>query len=335
MKKNKRSKSMNELQVWTEQEIEIKNGFGKNLTDAQFVNFMMMGKSLNLNPFLREIWAIPYNGAVSIFIARDGYRRNAVCQPDYNGHIADSIYDDDTFRVLSGIPEHEYGKERKTLIGAYCVCWKKGIKIPFFVKVNLGEYFKGKSPIWREKPETMIKKVAEAQCLKGAYPDIFKGTYSDSESWKDEPVYDKEKTIIPAKEAPVEIPNPKKTRKKAKPKPKANPEPKLDNEKYGVESTYTKKEKEAIDKNLQESTETVDLSDASPYQPEKISDELSGLCSQISIGWKHCQMHDIHIAKSLKKHLKVKFLHECEDLKKLHKYYQHLRAKYFEMKKDK
>lgn len=51
----------------------------------------------------------------------------------------------------------------------------------------LTEYATGKS-LWVTKPETMIKKVAEAQVLRMTFVEEFNGTYDESEEWDDKKI---------------------------------------------------------------------------------------------------------------------------------------------------
>jgi len=174
--------------VWDENLKAIQEAFGKNLTQAEFTMFVEMGKSLNLNPFVREIWAVKYNNqAPSIFIGRDGYRKNAQSQPDYNGHYKEAIYENDVFEIENGRVKHKINfKNRGQLIGAYCEVYRKGIEHPFRESVKFSEYNTGYSN-WKKMPETMIKKVAEAQALRMAYQSVFAGTYDESEKWEKAP----------------------------------------------------------------------------------------------------------------------------------------------------
>lgn len=174
--------------VWDENLKAIQEAFGKNLTQTEFTMFVEMGKSLNLNPFVREIWAVKYdNRAPSIFIGRDGYRKNAQSQPDYNGHYKEAIYENDVFEIENGRVKHRINfKDRGRLIGAYCEVYRKGIEHPFRESVKFSEYNTGFSN-WKKMPETMIKKVAEAQALRMAYQSVFAGTYDESERWEEQP----------------------------------------------------------------------------------------------------------------------------------------------------
>jgi phage recombination protein Bet len=172
------------INPWSKLEV-VKKVFAPKLTNEEFKLFVGLGMSLDANPFTREIWAVKYGGeSANIFCGRDFYRRKAQEQPDYDGHIVNAIYENDGFSIVKGQPEHVVNsfKERGQLIGAFCAVYKKEIKVPFFVTVKLNEYNKGHAN-WKSMPETMIKKVAEAQALRGAYQGIFRGTYDESETF--------------------------------------------------------------------------------------------------------------------------------------------------------
>lgn len=51
----------------------------------------------------------------------------------------------------------------------------------FYEETPFGEYFKGKNPSWNSMPETMIKKCAEAACIRMAYPDDCGGIFIQEE----------------------------------------------------------------------------------------------------------------------------------------------------------
>lgn len=182
-------KPQTDIEIWNNNKADkIRKLFAPNLTNDEFAFFWGLGKSLEANPFTREIWAVKYdkNKPAQIFLGRDFYRKKAQEQPDYDGHIVDAVYEKDEFRVESGTPKHSYNlTSRGKLLGAYCVVYKKDISNAFYVYAELGEYHKGQST-WNEKPATMIKKVAEAQALRGAYQGIFRGTYDESEQWQEE-----------------------------------------------------------------------------------------------------------------------------------------------------
>lgn len=179
--------------IWKDEKAisDIKEVFGKDLTMSEFKIFNQIGVATGLNPYLREIWAVKYdkNRAAQIFIGRDGYRKVAQLQADYDGHMTEAVYENDRFSVKNGNVEHEWNlKDRGKLLGGYTIVNKKGIKHPIFHYVEFKEYNQG-NKIWVEKPVTMIKKVAEAQALRMAWQGLFAGTYDESEKWRelDEP----------------------------------------------------------------------------------------------------------------------------------------------------
>lgn len=170
------------VDVWRKPE-KIRQLFAPTLTEDEFMFFMGLGRSMNANPFKREIWAIKYSKSApaSIFLARDFYRKVAQSQPDYKVHRSFAVYENDNFKIKNGIPDHEFVlKNRGKLIGAYAELVKKEIDQSFVVYVEFSEYNSGQSN-WKKMPATMISKVAEAQVLRMSYQDLFSGTHSEDE----------------------------------------------------------------------------------------------------------------------------------------------------------
>src|ERR1700679_958143 len=153
------------------------------LTDIEFSLMVELGRATQLNPFMREIWAVKYKNGVpaSIFIGRDGYRKAAQRQKDYEYHQVNAVYSKDEFRIANDEIQHNYGfSNRGDLIGAYCIVKRKSSSKYTYVMVTMEEYSLPQS-LWKSKPDTMIKKVAEAQALRQAFQEVFSGTYSDVE----------------------------------------------------------------------------------------------------------------------------------------------------------
>lgn len=153
------------------------------LTDLEFKHLVNIGRKTQLNPYLREIWAVKYspNSPAQIFIGRDGYRLGAQRQPEYEYHQVESVYSNDQFEIVNGDINHRLGfGDRGELLGAYCIVKRKSSSKPTYVTVTLKEYGLNQG-LWKTKPETMIKKVAEAQALRQSFQSLFGGTYSDAE----------------------------------------------------------------------------------------------------------------------------------------------------------
>lgn len=175
---------MNNIVVWENTE-KIRKLFAPTLSADELSFFMALGKNLGANPFTREIWAVKYdrNQPAAIFCGRDFYRRIAQEQADYEGHNVQAVYSNDLIEIENGEVKRHIPNLREPgeLIGAYCILWRAGKK-PFFHIVRFREYYKGLSN-WKSMPETMLKKVAEAQTLRMAFQGIFRGTYDESEDW--------------------------------------------------------------------------------------------------------------------------------------------------------
>lgn len=166
---------------------EVKKVFGKDLTDSEFGILVQIGQATKLNPFLKEIWAVKYGtNPAQIFIGRDGYRKTAQENPDYDYHLVDAVYENDEFSIENGEVKHKYSiRDRGALVGAYCIVKRNSSTKTMFNFVDLTEYSTKKS-LWITKPATMIKKVAEAQGLRMAFQSLFAGTYDETEAWEDD-----------------------------------------------------------------------------------------------------------------------------------------------------
>lgn len=176
-----------QLSIWDGDEnlLQIKKLFAPKLNANEFIILVEMGKATGLNPYLKEIWAVKYKESepAQIFVGRDGYRKSAQRHPSYDYHTGDAVYSNDIFERNNGEIVHKYSlKDRGNLMGAYCLAQRKGSSRPTYVYVDITEYNKGFS-VWKEKPSTMIKKVAEAQALKAAFQELFANTYSEYEAW--------------------------------------------------------------------------------------------------------------------------------------------------------
>jgi phage recombination protein Bet len=185
-----------QMNMWDDKEKqeEMKKLICKvKLSEVEFATFIELGKATQLNPFLKEIWVVKYDekSPASIFIGRDGYRKAAQRDPEYDFHEADAVYSNDKFKrnSITGDIQHEYNlKDRGELLGAYCIVKRKSSERPSYTWVKLSEYSTGKS-LWNPhtgKPETMIKKVAECQGLRACFQDLLGGTYSQEEMERDE-----------------------------------------------------------------------------------------------------------------------------------------------------
>lgn len=161
---------------------------GASVDDKRYC--MQVAEQLNLNPILKQIYFVP--------------RKTNIGTPQNPNWVekVEPIAGRDSYLTLAhrtgqfaGIESYVKIEECPTLnaqnkwvletdLVAYATVYKKGFENPFIVSVRYSEYVqktnKGDvTKFWKEKPETMLKKVAESQVLRKAFN--ITGLYDESE----------------------------------------------------------------------------------------------------------------------------------------------------------
>jgi phage recombination protein Bet len=149
-------------------EIVKKTVSSKPLTDTQLVYFLELCKQRDLDPFLKQVTAIPQGDKVSAFVTIDGLWTIA--------HRSGK---------LDGFESGDKDVDRDTI--GWCRIHVKGFSHPVYTEVRLSEFEKpginGRKSSWDLMPRYMIKKVAEAHALRRAFPEAIGGLYSEDEKW--------------------------------------------------------------------------------------------------------------------------------------------------------
>lgn len=177
-----------------EQRKVIKDTLAPSLDDSELMLFLYKAHKLKLDPLNQEIFAYSSGSPrkLVMIVARDGKRVIAErtgklewiqTEAIYRRKVeVETVHDGKKEIVIKyQIAEPWEGGE---LWGARCTIKRKDIATPITVTVPLSEY-KGSSPVWINKPETMIKKVAESQAYSASFPEM-SGVYDEAERW-DEP----------------------------------------------------------------------------------------------------------------------------------------------------
>lgn len=156
----------------------IKAKVAPDCTNTEFELLMYMADKYNLDPLLRQIWAVKFgNSPAQIYAGRDGFLEIAHRSGMFNGMDTKVIYKlDDEGRVVTdksglAIPH-----------SAVCTVWRKDMTNPFIATVLFTEYNTGKN-LWTSKPSVMIGKVAESVCLRKAFS--VSGLYCPEEMGRD------------------------------------------------------------------------------------------------------------------------------------------------------
>lgn len=139
-----------------------------NLNEKQKGLFLRLAEEFQLNPFRREIYAIPYKDEFNIVTGYQVYLQRADATGKLDGWHCDPLYDKD-------------GK----LTGAKIVIHRKDYKQPFewsaslrdFMKTRYDQETKKHIPTrqWAVMPEFMIKKVTIGQGFRLAFPNELGG----------------------------------------------------------------------------------------------------------------------------------------------------------------
>lgn len=159
--------------------------FPPNASDAEMQYCIGVAKAFNLNPILKQIYFVPRRSKVNEqwiekiepLAGRDSFLTLAHRSGKFDG-IESKV-------EIKETPVLKDGKwSRENDLVATAIVYKKGSDRPFIVSVNYREYVQKTSKgeitqFWRDKPETMLKKVAESQVLRKAF-DIT-GLYAEEE----------------------------------------------------------------------------------------------------------------------------------------------------------
>lgn len=151
---------------------------GGQVTDADLVLFISICKYNQLNPFLNEAYLVKYGTApASMIVSKEALMKRAEACDKYEGIQAGVI-------VLRGDVQIEvegcFYLPGDNLVGGWAKVYRSDRKFPTVARVRFDEYDKGQST-WKEKPSTMIKKVAQVQALREAFPAQLGAMYTAEE----------------------------------------------------------------------------------------------------------------------------------------------------------
>ena len=154
-----------------------------NVSDQEVFLFVKMCQAQRLNPFVTgEVYLIKFGSQpAQMVVGYDTYKRRADENPAH-------LYTESGIVVCRGATGEIVQKAgaclypSEQLVGGWCRVHKlKGEReVVTFKEVGFNEYNKGNA-IWKEKPCTMIEKVAISQCLREAYPKDYEGLYTTEE----------------------------------------------------------------------------------------------------------------------------------------------------------
>ena len=119
-------------------------------------------------------------------VGKDVFLKRAKKEPGFSGLQCGIIVRNKETGETSEREGTFYLKDEEDLVGGWAKCYVKGYEVPFYSSVSIDEYIGRKSngeinSQWASKPATMIRKVAQAQVLKEAFPEQNAGMYVQEE----------------------------------------------------------------------------------------------------------------------------------------------------------
>ncbi len=159
--------------------------FPQGASKAEQAYCFSVARELCLNPITKEIFFVnrrqrigdKWVNKVEPMVGRDGFLSIA--------HRTNQLAGIESSTSICEVPQLEGMQWRlKTQLVAECSVWRKDTPKPFTVQVAYNEYCQRTAEglptkFWAEKPETMLKKVAESQALRKAFN--IHGVYSPEE----------------------------------------------------------------------------------------------------------------------------------------------------------
>ena len=155
-----------------EQVAVIQRTVAKGCDKVETAYFLEVCKTMNLNPFNKEVWCYKdHRGNQVMFAGRDGFLSKAQQNPSFAGMRSSEFCANDEIEI--DIPnaqvKHKINpvQDRGAIVGAYAFVFRKDGE-PTLEFADMKRYNKNQSA-WKSHPEEMIKKVAESHALKKAF----------------------------------------------------------------------------------------------------------------------------------------------------------------------
>jgi phage recombination protein Bet len=149
------------------------------VTAGEAWRYIQLCRYHRLNPYLGEMHIIKYDakGSASMFPGKDAWTSRAEQHEKYEGFKAGII-------LAKGekleYRDSEFYLPGEVLVGGWCEVYRSDRETPIRCEVSLHEYNRQQAQ-WKDKPATMIRKVALVHSHREAFPSMFAGLYDQAE----------------------------------------------------------------------------------------------------------------------------------------------------------
>lgn len=147
------------------------------VNDQEVIMFMNLCRFQKLNPFLNEAYLVKFGNDAQIITGKEAFMKRAEECENFDGLQAGIIVQrgDQQLEV-----EGTFSAPGDKILGGWARVYRSDRKTPYYHSVSLSEYDK-KQSVWKDKPSTMIRKVALVQALREAFPTNLGGLYTEDE----------------------------------------------------------------------------------------------------------------------------------------------------------
>jgi phage recombination protein Bet len=151
----------------------IKATIARGASDAELHNFVQVCNRLGLDPFAKQIYFIRRGNVAQPQVSIDGFRVVAERTREYRGQTTPQWCGRDG-------EWRDVWLANEPPAAARVGVWRDGFREPL-VRTALFRSYAQQSPLWRNMPEVMLLKCAEAQALRAAFPNELGGVYTTDE----------------------------------------------------------------------------------------------------------------------------------------------------------
>ncbi|WP_304341109.1 phage recombination protein Bet [Metaclostridioides mangenotii] len=158
---------------------------GQNATDQEVLMFLELCKAQNLNPFVRDAYLVKFGSQqAQIIVGKDVFIKRAYDNPNFNGMKAGVVVIDKNGELKER--EGALKLPGEELVAGWCDVYLKDKDFPVRAVPSFEEYAQKTKEgrlnnMWSTKGATMIRKVAQSQALREAFPKELRGLYQEEE----------------------------------------------------------------------------------------------------------------------------------------------------------
>lgn len=156
-----------------------------SITQQEAVNFMMLCKYAELNPFLNEAYIVKFgNKPAQLITSKEAFMKRAERQPSYKGNKAGIVVLDKNGDIIER--EGTIYTKNEELLGGWAKVFREN-REETYISINFKEFAKYKyngdlQATWAQMPANMIRKSALVNALREAYPDQLGAMYTEDDA---------------------------------------------------------------------------------------------------------------------------------------------------------